>query len=182
MIHFVGGPAFSGKSEWLIANIPNHGTKWMVTGDTSIEPMNYRYQKLKEMRQNVSMKWQTQETHDLVRQINSTTTSQLAIDCITGWICKIAIDAFQRQSIDQVASILASETSSLSDAIIQQKSLGRKIWIASNEIGTTLPSPHPLERLIREVNGRFNCQLASMASQVTRLDFAIATHLKSEKI
>jgi adenosyl cobinamide kinase/adenosyl cobinamide phosphate guanylyltransferase len=178
MIHFVGGAAFSGKSEWLIANIPSFETIWLVTGDTSIEPMNLRYRQLKELRQKNCLKWETVETHDLVRRLSSSSASQLAIDCITGWICKIAVDSFQRQSIDQVAGILAIEISALTEAITQQRSLGRKIWIASNEIGTTLPSPHPLERLIREVNGRFNCQLASLASKVTRLDFAIPTTLK----
>jgi adenosylcobinamide kinase/adenosylcobinamide-phosphate guanylyltransferase len=182
MIGFIGGPAISGKSEWLIKYLPVHKTIWMGTGDTSIEPMRGRHSQLQKLRTDTSPNWHTQETTDLGRALSSASEGQIVVDSLTCWLSHVAVDASYRQSIDQVALIVAKETSQLLEHLKQHESLSRDIWIVSNEIGTSLPSPHPLERLIREANGRLNCQIASMAQEVIRMDFGIPTWLKGRPL
>jgi len=178
MIGMVGGPAISGKSEWLIKHLPLLKTLWIGTGDISIEPMRVRHTYLQTLRQETSPHWATLETANLTETLRTTTISQIAIDSLTCWITKIAVDACQRQSMDQVAHILAKECEQLLHLLKEHDTLGRHIWLVSNEIGTSLPSPHPLERLIRDVNGRLNCRLAALAKEVVRIDFGLPSRLK----
>ncbi len=178
MIGMIGGPAISGKSEWLIKHLPLLKTVWIGTGDTSIEPMCARHTYLQNLRKNMSPDWGTIETSALAETIRATTLSQVAVDSLTCWISKLAVEASQRQSLDQVAHILSKECHSLLHILKEHDSLGRDIWLVTNEIGTSLPSPHPLERLIREANGRLNCQVASLAKEVVRIDFGIPSRIK----
>lgn len=178
MIRMIGGPAISGKSEWLIKHLPLLRAVWIGTGDTSIEPMRARHTYLQNLRKNTSPDWGTVETIELAETIRTSTLSLVAVDSLTCWISRLAVDAAQRQSIDQVAHILSKECHHLIHILKEHDSLGRDIWLVSNEIGTSLPSPHPLERLIREVNGRLNCQVASLAQEVVRMDFGIPSRIK----
>lgn len=181
MIGFLGGPAISGKSEWLIRYLPLLKTVWIGTGDISIEAMRGRHTLLQNLRKDMSAQWHTQETTDLNRALQSAVEGQIVVDSLTCWLSHIAVEAAHRQSVDQVALIVARESAQFIEILKQQESLSRDIWLVSNEIGTSLPSPHPLERLIREANGRLNCHIASMAKEVVRIDFGIPSWLKGEK-
>jgi len=181
MIRFIGGPAFSGKSEWIIRNLDLDETMWLATGDTSIQAMRQRHSHLKDLRHKTGGEnWKTVETTHLLSELRAAAPRQIVIDCSTSWLIARALELTNRQSIQQVAEILASEIHEVQGLIKEQASLGRAVSVIGGEIGACLPSPHPIERLIREVNGRFNQQMAQMASSVIRLDFGLLSVLKAE--
>lgn len=180
MIIFIGGPAFSGKSEWLIKNAEKIDTLWIATGDTTIEPMRQRHAFLQDMRRSRGEGiWRTIETSDVLSSLELCTSNQIVIDCTTAWLATRSLEINMRHSLVQLAQILANESKKLLTLLKQQSSLGRSVWVTGGEIGACLPSSNPIERLIRESNGRLNQQICQIADEVIRLDFGIPTKIKT---
>lgn len=181
LITFVLGGAYSGKSEFVMSVLNSEKPAvFYVTGAAQHEPLKKRYEQLQKLRTGISMgHWETQFSSDLSASIKLHDISKaFVIDCTYNWLSSLIINNSNQQnhSTAQVHQILEHEIS-LFVRSLESIEAGQGI-IVSTDIGSSLPSANPYERLLREVSGKLNQKIAHLSNRFIKLEAGCPILLK----
>lgn len=180
-INFILGPAFSGKSEFLIKCLdPEKDTVFFGTLPPEQPAFQKRIDKLKTLRLEKNPKgWTSSDVTDLPKAVKNSEHPQVtAIDCTYSWLSNLVFQhsTEAKQSPEQIQQIIFHECQLLVKAI-ESKASG-DVYIVSSEIGGALASSNPYERLLREVNGRLNQQIAFLSDTQILLSAGTPVRIK----
>jgi adenosylcobinamide kinase/adenosylcobinamide-phosphate guanylyltransferase len=163
-ITLILGGARSGKSayaEKLAAELGRH-VLYIATAEARDEEMAARIDAHQKAR---PAQWQTLEAP---RDVGAALTSlnfcpdALLLDCMTLLVSNIVL-AMEAAPLDAVETAVQTELDAL---IATHQKLAVPLIIVSNEVGLGLVPPYPLGRIYRDVLGRANQKLATLADTV----------------
>ncbi len=129
--------------------------------------------------------WVTvEETHQLPQRVAEygSRPGVLLIDCLTGWISNLLLDEklpFPGASLPEREDYIASRMEELVEAAAVSSG---SVLVVSNEVGMGLVPPYPLGRIFRDVSGRANRRLASVADEVYLVVAGLALEIKSRAV
>lgn len=103
----------------------------------------------------------------------------ILIDCLTVWMSNLLLDdrlprpgASDREKEDYILSRVAE----LAEAAVNSRA---SVLAVSNEVGLGLVPPYPIGRVFRDISGRANRYLASVADEVYLVVAGLAVEMKS---
>lgn len=167
----VTGGARSGKSEvaeQLAAAFPG-GVIYLATAGVYDEEMKHRVQKHRERR---PAHWVTvEETHRLPRVLMAAPTgSCVLVDCLTLWITNLLLDQSPSEEYIINETVQVIETA---------RSRDLTLILVSNQVGCGVVPGNRLGRLFRDIAGRVNRQVATLADMVYLVTAGIPVELKT---
>ncbi|MFZ5596748.1 MAG: bifunctional adenosylcobinamide kinase/adenosylcobinamide-phosphate guanylyltransferase [Bacillota bacterium] len=175
------GGARSGKSEFAEAMAAAMGGRvtYIATLAAGDPEMARRIAAHRERR---PKEWITvEEARDVPREIESAgkESGVLLVDCLTGWISNLLLDEslpFPGASDPEKEAYVEAR---VKDLALAAAGSGASVIIVSNEAGMGLVPPYPLGRLFRDVSGKANRYLASLADEVYLVVAGLAVEIKS---
>jgi adenosylcobinamide kinase/adenosylcobinamide-phosphate guanylyltransferase len=168
-IIFILGGVRSGKSLYAINLAKTMGEKvvFLATGVACDEEMKERIKKHKEMRPNI---WQTVEEPIEIEKVLNTLDSSVdcvIIDCLSFWISNLLTTFGKEKIIDKTSQITT-----------MAKKITPQLIIVSNEVGMGIVPNTSEGRIFRDILGKVNQIVASLADEVFFLLSGIPLRLK----
>lgn len=170
LIVYIGG-ARSGKSRLAQQRVGARSpvayiaTATVAAHDGTVDPeMQARIQRHQSDR---PAEWITlEEPRDLAKAFKRSAECNadcILLDCLTLWLSNRVLELYPEQWNDAAESTLLKE---LEDTFSVAKKQPADIVVVTNDLGGGLVPTHPLGRIFRDVHGRANQRLASIADEV----------------
>lgn len=179
-IYLVLGGARSGKSrlaQELALTLGGQDVNYLATAEVTDPEMEKR---IELHRQDRPQSWKTWEGHpsrlaDDIAGMNGT----CLLDCMTVWLSRLslaepAVEGDDEQAWQEAEAAIRSEAKRI---VENARSLDSLI-IVSNEVGFSLVPPYRLGRRFRDLQGRVNQDLASLADGVALVVAGLPLWLK----
>ncbi|MBI5633468.1 MAG: bifunctional adenosylcobinamide kinase/adenosylcobinamide-phosphate guanylyltransferase [Nitrospirae bacterium] len=169
-ITFVIGGARSGKSSFALnraSELPGKKV-YIATAQAFDEEMKERITKHKEER---NSDWDTiEESMNLAEVLRtaSSTHDVVLIDCLTLWLSNLLLadKDLEKEMQFFISSLITHHAS--------------RVFVVSNEVGMGIVPDNELARRFRDISGRLNQQMASVADEVYLVAAGIPVRIKKE--
>ena len=178
MIYLVTGGARSGKSSFA-ENIykDKSDVVYIATSKVTDREMEERVRLHRDTR---SSEWRTYEgTYDLKEALGQ--EENYLLDCITNLISNIMFDI--SKGLDRIDSKLQNEIEDrimkkLKSLIEEVRDKGYDLVLVTNEVGDSIVPEHHLSRVFRDIQGRVNQRIATLADEVYLVCCGIPVKIK----
>ena len=182
LIVYIGG-ARSGKSRLAQERAGSHASvAYIATAtksahDGTVDPeMEARIQRHRTDR---PASWTTiEEPRDIASAFRSATVAQsqcILLDCLTLWLSNRVVELFPDRWNDEMENAILQE---LDTALYAAKKGTAELVLVTNELGGGLVPEYALGRVFRDVHGRMNQRVASIADEVQWVVAGISMKLK----
>lgn len=183
-VHLIVGGARSGKSEYAesCAKALSERVTYIATAIDTDGSMAERIKKHIESRPKT---WPTIEQYIDFKSIGQhkdfIRADVILLDCMTVMMTNLMFayhqdyEAISPVQLDEVESNIKGEFNNLIDSC--QKS-GKKLILVTNEVGLGLVAPYKLGNYFRDISGRINRYVATLADEVTFVAVGLPLKLK----
>lgn len=184
-VTFVIGGARSGKSTYAEQKVKEYSSKvlYLATAVVTDQAMADRVKKHQEQRPNT---WSTLEIYsnfsELTNHIEFNECEAVIIDCITTLIGNYMFDSgldFDSCKIEEVNNLEMKITKEVLSLINVCKKNNKKLVIVSNETGMGVVPSYYMGNYFRDMSGRINREIASIADYMYFIFSGIPIKLKS---
>lgn len=186
-VHLVVGGARSGKSEYAegCAKALSEKVTYIATAIDTDGSMADRIKKHIESR---PITWPTIEQYNNFKSIEQHLdfigADVILLDCMTVMMTNLMFayhqdyDAISSAELDEVESNIMVEFNDLVDSC---RRYGKELILVTNEVGLGLVAPYKLGNYFRDISGRVNRHVATLADEVTFVAVGLPLKLKVAK-
>lgn len=183
-VHLVVGGARSGKSEYAegCAKALSKKVTYIATAIDTDGSMSDRIKKHIESRPST---WPTIEQYihfkSIEQHVDFISADVILLDCMTVMMTNLMFayhqdyEAISPKQIDEVERNIMGEFNNLIDSC---KRYGKELILVTNEVGLGLVAPYKLGNYFRDISGRVNRYVATLADEVTFVAVGLPLKLK----